>query len=101
MMACGGGKNGSGSQANLAVASSHADKKTPTAISQGLRLRKAAPARPSRDAVRPATSTSAAITKAATARSVVRDQSPTSSRTRQDAPNSAHANAAEIGRAHV
>src|SRR3954451_21940481 len=94
MIACGGGKNGSGRQANLAVASSHSDRNTPSAISQGLRWRIAVPARPRREATMLATSTSVATTKAAMARSVVRDQSPTSSRTRQDAPNAAQASAA-------
>src|SRR3954469_5076126 len=94
MIACGGGKNGSGSQAYFAVANSHTARKTPSATSQGLRLRKACPARPRRSATRLANSTMAAMMKAAIATSCVRAQSPTSARTRQAAPNAAQASAA-------
>src|SRR5580692_11646349 len=87
MMACGGGKNGSGSHANFAVATSHSVRKTPSAASQGARCRKPAPMRPRRSAPNVPTSTTAATTKAPMPSSWVRDQSPRSSQIRHDRPN--------------
>src|ERR1700760_3448988 len=96
MMACGGGKNGSGSRANFAVATSHSVRKTPSAANQGERWRNPLPTRPRRSAPMVPTSTIAAITKAAMPSSWVRDQSPTSSHRRQENPNAAQAKLATM-----
>src|SRR5450631_2923815 len=91
MIACGGGKNGSGNQANFAVASSQMVRNTPSANSHGARARSPPPKRPSHFALVVAVRMPPAITKAATARLGVRDQSPKSSHSRQDNPNATHA----------
>src|ERR1700761_7456755 len=91
-MACGGGKNGSGSQPNLAVATSHTVKNTPIASSQGARDCNAGANRPS-NAV---TKMAAAITNDAIATSSVRAQSPRSGHSRDDAPNATQARLATI-----
>src|ERR1700742_3559058 len=87
MIACGGGKNGSGRHANFAVAASHNVRNAPRADSQGARRRKASPPRPRRSAPSVPMTAIAAITKAPTPSCWVRDQSPTSSHSRQDRPN--------------
>ncbi len=91
MIACGGGKNGNGSHASFAVAISQTVNTTPNTRNQGARCRIAAPTRPSHLPPAVATASTAAITNAAMARSWVRDQSPRSSRHRQENPNANHA----------
>src|ERR1700688_4179540 len=91
MMACGGGKNGSGSHANFAVATSHRLRNNPSASSQGARCCSPFPKRPSRPPLKVAARTPPAMTKAATARPWVRDHSPRSSHSRQESPKATHA----------
>src|SRR5277367_5512592 len=81
-MACGGGKNGNGSHANLAVATSHTVRNKPSASSHGARDCNPAPKRPSRAATR----MPPPITNAAIATSCVRDQSPRSGHSKQESP---------------
>src|ERR1700691_3463963 len=90
MIACGGGKNGSGSQANLAVASSHRVRNNPSTSSHGARFCRPVPKRPSQLALNVATKIPPAITKAEIASSCVRDQSPRSSHRRHDKPKTIH-----------
>src|ERR1700761_1559548 len=90
-MACGGGKNGSGSHANLAVATSHTVRNRPSASSHGARDCRPVPTRPSRRALSVANRMPPAITNAVTASPCVRDQSPRSSHHRQERPKTTHA----------
>src|SRR5260221_11883660 len=94
MIACGGGKNGKGSQANFAVATSHSVRNSPSTNSHGARWRSAAPALPRKSALRVPKNASAAMTNAAIPSEWVRDQSPRSSHNRHDRPNAAQAMAA-------
>src|SRR5690349_9485452 len=94
MMACGGGKNGNGSHANFAVASSHTVRNRPSATSHGARRRKAGPAAPRKSAPSVPNSASAATTKAAMPSAYVRDQSPRSGHHRHDRPSAIQAIAA-------
>src|SRR4030088_1917380 len=91
MMACGGGKNGSGSQANFAVAISHSDRNNPSASSHGERCRSPAPKRPSRLPLAVAARMPPAQIKAAMATARVRDQSPRSSHSKHETPKATHA----------
>src|SRR5882757_8962449 len=91
MIACGGGKNGSGSQANFAVATSHKLRNNPSANSRGVRCFSPAPNRPSQLPLSVATSTPPATTNAAIASSWVRDQSPRSCHRRHESPKPSHA----------
>src|SRR5665213_2778601 len=91
MMACGGGKNGSGNHANLAVATSHRVRNSPSASSHGARDCRPVPKRPSRRPFRVATRMPPAIMNAATANPCVRDQSPRSSHNRHERPKPTHA----------
>src|ERR1019366_96437 len=90
-MACGGGKKGSGNQANLAVATSHRENDNPSIRSHGARACRPSPKRPSRLPLNDAERIAPAMTKAATASSCVRDQSPRSTHHRQENPKAAHA----------
>src|ERR1700730_4168585 len=91
MIACGGGKNGSGSHANFAVATSHRDSNNPSASSHGARCCSPAPKRPSNLPLAVAARMPPAMTKAAIARAWVRDQSPRSSHNRHERPKPTHA----------
>src|SRR3984957_6212163 len=91
MIDCGGGKNGSGSQANFAVATSHRVRNNPSTSSHGARCCRLARKRPSQLPPNVATRMPPAMTKAATASSWVRDQSPRSGHHRHDRPNPTHA----------
>src|SRR5882762_6994474 len=95
MMDCGGGKNGSGSQANFAVATSHRVRNNPNASSHGARCCRPAPKRPSKLPLSVAARTPPAMTKAAIARAWVRDQSPKSSHNRHEKPKATHARLAK------
>src|SRR5580698_9662256 len=81
-MACGGGNNGSGSQANLAVATSHTARNRPSASSHGAHDCNPDPKRPSTADNRIAPP----ITNAAIATSCVRDQSPRSGHSKHESP---------------
>src|ERR1700726_1134365 len=96
MMACGGGKNGSGSHPNFAVATSHSVRNSPSASNQGARWCRPAPKRPSNLPPNVATRITPAITKAPIATSWVRDQSPRSCHTRHERPKLAHATLANV-----
>src|SRR4051812_14910653 len=96
MIACGGGKNGSGSQANFAVATSHSVSSRPSANSHGARGCKPAPKRPSQLPPSVATTMPPAMANAATASPWVRGQSPRSCHHRQDSPNTTHARPAKM-----
>src|ERR1700730_1950222 len=91
MIACGGGKNGSGSQANFAVATSHRVSNNPSASSHGVRWFSPVPKRPSNLALAIAATMPPAMTKPATASAWVRDQSPRSSQHMHERPKPTHA----------
>src|SRR5260370_40349252 len=91
MVGCGGGKNGSGSHANFAVATSHRLRNNPSARSHGARCCRRFPKRPSRLPLRVAARMPPAMTNAATARPWGRDHSPRSSHSRQESPKATHA----------
>src|SRR5260221_9208903 len=91
MIACGGGKNGSGSHANFAVATSHRVSNTPSASSHAARCCSPVPKRPSNLPLAVAAMMPPAMTKAAMASAWVRDQSPKSSHTRHESPKPTHA----------
>src|SRR5438128_1115890 len=91
MIDCGGGKNGSGSHANFAVATSHKVRNNANTSSHGARCRKPALKRPSRLPANVARKIPPEMTKAAAASSWVRDQSPISRHHRQDTPRPTHA----------
>src|SRR6266850_562735 len=91
MIACGGGKNGSGSHANFAVAASHSVRNNPSASSHGARACSPVPKRPSNLPLAVAARMPPAIISAATASAWVRDQSPKSSHNRHDSPKPTHA----------
>src|SRR5882672_8298999 len=91
MMDCGGGKNGSGSHANFAVATSHRVRNNADTSSHGARRCRPAPKLPSRVPATVATKIPPETTNAAAASSWVRDQSPISRHHRQDTPNPTHA----------
>src|ERR1700692_1571512 len=95
MIACGGGKNGSGSHANFAVATSHSVRNNPSASSHGARWCSAAPKRPSNLPLAVAARMPPAMTKAAIASAWVRDQSPRSCHNRQESPKPIHATLAK------
>src|SRR4051794_16929339 len=96
MIAWGGGKNGSGSQANFAVATSHTANSSPSAASHGARCFRAAPTRPSRlPPIMPAV-TPPATANAAMPRASVRDQSPRSCHARHARPKPIHATPANM-----
>src|SRR6202048_2926159 len=86
MIACGGGKNGSGSHANFAFAPSQRVRNSASTSSHGVRCFSPAPKRPSRLPLNVAASNPPAMTKAAIASSCVRDQSPRSAHHRHDRP---------------
>src|SRR5467141_1411656 len=90
MIACGGGKNGSGSQANFAVATSHRDRNNPRTSSHGARCCNPLPKRPSNLPLAVAARMPPAIINAATASSCVRDQSPRSGHNRHERPKPTH-----------
>src|SRR3954449_11796687 len=91
MIACGGGKNGSGNQANFAVATSHKVRNSPSTSNQGARLRKATPKRRSKLPLSVAAKMTPAMMNALTASPWVRDQSPKSSHSRHERPKPTHA----------
>jgi hypothetical protein len=91
MIACGGGKNGSGSHANFAVATSHKVRNSPSTSNHGARLREAIPKRPSKLPPKVAAKMMPAMMNALTASPWVRDQSPKSSHSRHERPNPTHA----------
>src|ERR1700676_1628406 len=91
MIACGGGKNGSGSHANFAVATSPKVKKSPSTSNHGARWRKPFPKRPSQLPLNVATKMMPAMMNALTASPWVRDQSPKSSHSRHESPKPTHA----------
>src|ERR1700730_9721634 len=84
MIDCGGGKNGSGSQANFAVATSQSVRNSPSTSSHGARRCRLAPNRPSQLPPNVARRPAPATKKAANASSWVRDQSPRSVHHRHD-----------------
>src|ERR1700733_6205118 len=86
MIACGGGKNGSGSQANLAVATSHKVRNKPSASSHGARCCNPLPTRSSDVPATVTAKIAPAMTKAEIASAWVRDQSPRSSHHRHENP---------------
>src|SRR5882757_11182784 len=96
MIACGGGKNGNGSQANFAVATSHSVRSSPSTSNHGARWRSAVPALPRKSALKVPKKASAAMTNAPIPSEWVRDQSPRSSHNRHDRPNATQAMAAAI-----
>src|ERR1700730_1698461 len=96
MIACGGGKNGSGRQANFAVATSHKVRNNPSTNSHGARFCRPAPKRPSKLPLNVAARIAPAMTKADKASSCVRDQSPRSSHHRHERPKTAHATLARV-----
>src|SRR5882724_2686735 len=91
MIACGGGKNGSGSHANFAVATSHRVRNNPSASSQGVRCCSPAPNRPSHLPPAVAAMMPPPMINAAIASAWVRDQSPRSSHNRHESPKPTHA----------
>src|SRR5664279_1772708 len=91
MIACGGGKNGSGNQANFAVATSHKVRNSPSTSNHGARVRRPVPKRPSKLPLNVTAKMTPAIMKAATASPWVRDQSPKSSHSRHARPKPTHA----------
>src|SRR6266851_2996000 len=105
MIACGGGKNGSGSHANFAVAISQRVKNNPSANSHGARACRPVPKRPSHLPLAVAARIPPAMTKAAIASAWVRDQSPKSSHSRHESPKPIHAavanTAVPLARNHV
>src|ERR1700692_1603816 len=95
MIACGGGKNGSGSHANFAVATSHRVKNNPSASSHGVRACSPGAKRPSHLPLAVAAKMPPAMKKAAMASAWVRDQSRRSSHNRHENPKAAHARLAK------
>src|SRR5580700_106908 len=91
MIACGGGKNGSGNQANFAVATSHKVRNSPSTSNHGARLRRPVPKRPSQLPLSVAARMMPAMMNALTASPWVRDQSPKSSHSRHESPKPTHA----------
>src|SRR6267142_4501656 len=91
MIACGGGKNGSGSHANFAVATSHRVRNNPSASSHGVRCCSSAPKRPSHLPLAVAAMMPPPMINAAIASAWVRDQSPRSSHNRHESPKPTHA----------
>src|ERR1700761_9206740 len=96
MMACGGGKNGSGSKASFAVAISHSVRKSPSTNSHGALRRTAEPVRPRKSALSVPRTAITATTNALIPSDWVRDQSPRSSHNRHEIPNAPHAAPAAI-----
>src|SRR5882724_6761480 len=91
MIACGGGKNGSGSHANFAVATSHKVRNNPSASSHGVRACSPAPKPPSHLPLAVAVTMPPAMINATIASAWVRDQSPKSSHNRHESPKPTHA----------
>src|SRR5258708_3008440 len=91
MIACGGGKNGSDSHANFAVATSHRVRNNPSASNHGVRACSPAPNRPSHLPLAVAAMMAAAMINGAIASAWVRDQSLKSSHNRHESPKPTHA----------
>src|SRR5258707_1849676 len=91
MIACGGGKNGSDSHANFAVATSHRVRNNPSASNHGVRACSPAPKRPSHLPLAVAAMMPPAMINAAIASAWVRDQSLKSSHNRHESPKPTHA----------
>src|ERR1700677_4438211 len=89
MIACGGGKNGSGNHANFAVATSHKVRNSPSTSNHG--AREAVPKWPSKLPPKVAAKMMPAMMNALTASPWVRDQSPKSSHSRHERPKPTHA----------
>src|SRR6266481_5376236 len=91
MIDCGGGKNGSGSHANFAVATSHSVRNNADTSSHGARRCRPALKRPSRLPANVARKIPPEMTNATAASWWVRDQSPISGHHRHDMPKPTHA----------